>query len=384
MASERREELQQIRQWASRIARERFEPIANDVDLQARYPFEALAVIREQGFFGSLFPEEYGGTGLSTATTVVLTEAFAEACANCAMILATQSLGGLPITLAGDQGQKARYLRALASGEKLGAFALTEPQAGSDAGAIKTAATPSGGGWVLNGRKCFISEGDIADVVTVFAVTDPEQKQRGISAFLVERGTPGFSVGRIEDKMGCRGSHAVELMLDDCRVDGSALIGEAGEGFRIAMRALDRSRPVAAALALGTAAGSLADAVSHAQQRVQFGRAIGEFQGLQFMLADMAAAVEAARLLVYEAAQRVDEGDADVAYWGALAKMYASDAAMHVTTDAVQIFGGYGYVRPTAVERRMRDAKFFQIGEGTNQIQRIVIARRLLGRLRSS
>ena len=373
------DELRQIKQWASRIAREHFAPIAAEVDQQARYPVEALAVIREHGFFGSLFPEEYGGTGVSVMTTAVVTEAFAEVCTNSAMILATQGLGSTPLVLAGAQEQKSRFLPALARGEKLAAYALTEPQAGSDAAAIKTRATASGDGWVLNGAKCLISEGDIADVITVFASTDPGQRHRGISAFVVERGTPGFRVGRIEDKMGCRGSHAAELIFEDCRLDASALLGEQGGGFGLAMRTLDHGRPAAAALALGVAAGALADAVAHAQQRVQFGRPIGEFQGIQFMLADMAAAVESARLLVYEAARRVDQGDGDVAYWGAMAKMYASDVTMRVTTDAVQIFGGYGYVRPTAVERRMRDAKFFQIGEGTNQIQRIVIARRLLG-----
>lgn len=374
------EELRQIRQWAARIAEEHFAPLADEIDREARYPFEALALIRQHGFFGSLFPVEWGGTGLSALTTAAVTEAFAEVCANSAMIIATQALGSLPLVLAGTTDQKERHLPALASGEKLAAFALTEPQAGSDASAIRTSAQPTDEGWVLNGHKCFISEGDVADVIAVFSMTDREQRQRGISAFVVEKGTPGFQVGRIEDKMGCRGSHAAELVFTDLRLDECALLGEVGGGFKLAMEVLNHGRPVAAALALGTASGSLRDSLNYARERVQFGKPIAEFQGIQFMLADMAASVEAARLLVYESARRIDEGQSDSAYWGAVAKLFASDMAMRLTTDAVQIFGGYGYVRPSAVERRMRDAKFFQIGEGTNQIQRLVIARSMLGR----
>ena len=376
--TEEREQSEQIRQWAFRIARKYFAPIAVDVDESSRYPSEALAVIREQGFFGSLYPEEYGGTGLNCLTTVIVTEAFAEVCANSAFIVATQGLGSMPLILAGTDGQKAKYLPRLASGDMLAAFALTEPEAGSDAGGIKTHARRDGDDWVLDGHKCFISEGDIADVITVFASTDPEQKHHGISAFLLERGTPGFSTGRVEDKMGCRGSHATELTFDGCRLPPEALLGEPGQGFKIAMETLNHGRPVAGALAVGTAAGALAEATAYAKQRVQFGRSIGEFQGIQFMLADMSAAVESSRLLVHKAARCADDDDPDVAYWGALAKMFASDAAMKVTVDAVQIFGGYGYIRPSGVERRMRDAKFFQIGEGTNQIQRLTIARWLL------
>lgn len=371
-------DVRQIRAWASRIAREQFAPLAASVDIEGRYPVEALAVIQRQGFFGSLIPEGYGGTGVSASTTVAVTEAFAEVCANSAMILATQGLAVRPLIIAGTEEQKRRFLPGLASGEKLGAFALTEPEAGSDAAGVRTTATVTGDGWELNGSKCFISEGDIADVITVFARTGPEHGARGISAFLVERQNPGFASGRIEDKMGCRGSHACELRFEKLRLASDALLGELGGGFALAMKTLDHSRPVAAALALGTASGALADALSHAATREQFGRPIGQFQGLQFMLADMAASVESARLLVYEAARRVDTHDPDVTYWGALAKLFASDTAMKVTVDAVQVFGGYGYVKPNAAERRMRDAKFFQIGEGTNEIQRIVIARRLL------
>lgn len=373
-----RDELKQIREWALRIASRHFSPIAAEIDRDARYPIEALQIIRDQGFFGSLYPGEYGGTGVECLTTVVVTESFAEFCANSAFIIATQGLGSMPLILAGSDEQKTKYLPGLASGSSLAAFALTEPGAGSDAGGIKTRAILHGDQWLLDGQKSFISEGDLADVITVFASTEPDQGHHGISAFLLERSTPGFSVGRIEDKMGCRGSHATELIFNGCRLPRSALLGEPGQGFKIAMETLNHGRPVAGALAVGTAAGALAEAVAYARERVQFGRPIGEFQGIQFMIADMAASVESARLLVHRAARVVDEGDQDAAYWGALAKLFASDMAMKVTIDAVQIFGGYGYVKPTGVERRMRDAKFFQIGEGTNQIQRITIARRLL------
>ena len=247
---EEREQSKQIREWALRIAHKYFAPIAVEGDRDGRYPSEALAVIKEQGFFGSLYPEEYGGTGLNCLATVIVTEAFAEVCANSAFIVATQGLGSMPLILAGTDEQKAMYLPGLASGDLLAAFALTEPEAGSDAGGIKTRARRDGDGWVLDGGKCFISEGDIADVITVFASTDPEQRHHGISAFLLERGTPGFSTGRVEDKMGCRGSHATELTFDGCRLPHTALLGEPGQGFKIAMETLNHGRPVAGALAV--------------------------------------------------------------------------------------------------------------------------------------
>jgi alkylation response protein AidB-like acyl-CoA dehydrogenase len=287
-------------------------------------------------------------------------------------------LGALPIMLAGTDEQKRQYFPRLASGEWLAAFGLTESGSGSDAAAMKTHAVRQGDKYILNGSKRFITNGGLAHVNAIFALTDPNAGTRGISAFIVEDDFPGFAVGRVEDKMGIKGSQTAELIFTDCEVPAENLLGREGDGFKIAMMTLDRTRPGIGAQALGIAQGALDLAVSYSKQRVQFNRPIAENQGIQFMLADMATRVEAARLLVYNAAEMIDRGDASFGKYSAMAKMFASDAAMSVTGDAIQVLGGYGYMKEYPAERMMRDAKITQIYEGTNQIQRLVIARALL------
>jgi len=310
---------------------------------------------------------------------VMAIEELSRNCATTGLILAVQQLGSLPIMLAGNEEQKRKYLPPLASGEWLAAFGLTEAGSGSDAAAMKTFAVRSGDKYVLNGSKRFITNGGLAQVNSIFAITDPNVGTRGISAFIVERDFPGFSVGRIEDKMGIKGSQTAELIFTDCEVPAANLLGREGDGFKFAMMTLDRTRPGVGAQALGIAQGALDLAISYSKQRVQFDRPIADNQGIQFMLADMATKVEAARLLVYNAAEMIDRGEPYFSKFSSMAKMYASDIAMEVTGDAVQILGGYGYMKEYPAERMMRDAKITQIYEGTNQIQLLVIARALLG-----
>jgi alkylation response protein AidB-like acyl-CoA dehydrogenase len=299
-------------------------------------------------------------------------------CATTALLLAVQQLGSTPILLAGNEEQKRKYLPRLASGEWMAAYALTEAGSGSDAAAMQTRAVRKGDKYILNGSKRFITNGGISHVNSVFAISDPTQGTRGISAFIVEKDFPGFSVGRIEDKMGIKGSQTAELIFTDCEVPVENLLGREGEGFKIAMMTLDRTRIGIGAQALGIAQGALDLAVSYAKQRIQFNKPIADNQGIQFMLADMATKVEASRLLVYNAAEMVDRGEQNFSKYSAMAKMYASDRAMEVTSDAIQILGGYGYMKEYPAERMLRDAKITQIYEGTNQIQRLVIARELL------
>jgi alkylation response protein AidB-like acyl-CoA dehydrogenase len=289
-----------------------------------------------------------------------------------------QQLGSTPILLAGNEAQKRKYLPRLASGEWMAAYALTEAGSGSDASAMQTRAVRKGDTYILNGSKRFITNGGISQVNSVFAITEPEQGTHGISAFIVEKDFPGFSVGRIEDKMGIKGSQTAELIFTDCEVPVENLLGHEGEGFKIAMMTLDRTRIGIGAQALGIAQGALDLAVSYAKQRIQFNKPIADNQGIQFMLADMATKVEASRLLVYNAAEMVDRGEQNFSKYSAMAKMYASDRAMEVTSDAIQVLGGYGYMKEYPAERMLRDAKITQIYEGTNQIQRLVIARELL------
>jgi alkylation response protein AidB-like acyl-CoA dehydrogenase len=308
-------------------------------------------------------------------------EEIAKACASSALIVAVQELGMLPIMIGGDEEQKQRFLPKIASGEHLVAYALTEVSSGSDAlGSMKTRAVKQGEKYVLNGQKIWITNGSVADVVCVFAVTNPEAGSRGVSAFVVEKGTPGFSVGKLEKKMGIRGSPTVELVFSDCEVPAANRLGEEGEGFKIAMKVLDKSRPGIAAQALGIAAGALDYATGYAKERIAFGKPIGQHQGVGFMLADMKTEVESARLMLYEAARRCDAGGPDVTLWAAMTKLKCGDVAMSVTTDAVQVLGGFGYSVDYPVERMMRDAKITQIYEGTQQIQRLVISRGLVGR----
>ncbi len=367
-----------IRDLARKVAREKIALHAADVDERERYPEEAMQAIVEAGLFGIWVPEAYGGSDLGCLALSVVAEEIAWACAASATQFVDQALGGLPILDAGTAEQKKRYLPKLATGELLIAYSLSEAEAGSDAASLKTTAVRRGDHYVLNGAKQWCTNGDHADVICVFATVDPSRRARGVTAFLLETSTAGFSVGKKERKMGIRGSPTVALHLHDCHVPVGQRLGEEGEGFAIAMRTLDTTRPATGAMAVGIAQAALDAAVGYAKERRQFGQRIADFQGIQFMLADMAMQVHAARLMVHHAARQVDAGIRGNSYEASMAKCWAGDAAMKVTTDAVQIFGGYGYTREFPVERFMRDAKIMQIYEGTNQIQRIIIARELL------
>jgi alkylation response protein AidB-like acyl-CoA dehydrogenase len=363
------------------LVKERVEPRAAEIDAKGEFPWDIKQLFAENDLLGIPFPAEYGGLGGSFVTYVKVVEEVSKACASSALIIAVQELGALPILIGGTDEQKRRWIPDLASGAKIAAYALTEPGSGSDAaGSMRTRARRDGDDYVLDGTKIWITNGSVADVVTVFAVTDPSKGANGISAFVVEKGTPGFTVGKLEKKMGIRGSPTVELSFENCRVPAANMLGEEGVGFKIAMKVLDKSRPGIAAQALGIAQGALDYATEYTKQRVAFGKPISQQQGLQFMLADMKTEVEAARLLLYEAARKCDESSPDVTTWAAMAKLKCGDVAMSVTTDAVQLLGGYGYSTEYPVERMMRDAKITQIYEGTQQIQRIVIARSMVGK----
>jgi alkylation response protein AidB-like acyl-CoA dehydrogenase len=338
-----------------------------------------MRAIVDSGLFGIWVPEEYGGSAMGCLALSLVSEEIAAACASTATQYLDQPLGGLPILLAGSDEQKKKYLPRLATGELLSAYSLSEPGAGSDAAGLRTAAVRKGDHYVLNGSKQWCTNGDHADVVTVFATVDASKRARGVTAFLVEKGTPGFTIGKKEKKLGIRASPTVALHFTDCAVPVEQRLGAEGEGFKIAMRTLDITRPATGAMAVGIAQAALDAAVGYARERQQFGQPIASFQGIQFMLADMAMQTHAGRLLVHHAAALVDRGVAGTALESSMAKCFAADAAMRVTTDAVQVFGGYGYTREYPVERFMRDAKITQIYEGTNQIQRVVIARDLLG-----
>src|SRR5579859_6873842 len=360
------------------IARERVAPRAADIDHTGEFPWDMKELLAQQGILAMPFPVEYEGIGASELAIVMAIEELSRHCATTALLLAVQQLGSLPILLAGNEVQKRQYLPNLASGEWMAAFGLTESSSGSDAAAMRTVAVRKGDKYILNGSKRFITNGGLAQVNSIFALTDTTVGTRGISAFIVERDFPGFSVGRIEEKMGIKGSQTAELIFTDCEVPVENLLGREGDGFKIAMKTLDRTRIGIGAQALGIAQGALDLAVAYAKQRIQFNRPIAENQGIQFMLADMATKVEASRLLVYNAAEMVDRGDEHFSQYSAMAKMFASDSAMQVTNDAIQVLGGYGYMKEYPAERMMRDAKITQIYEGTNQIQRLVIARDLI------
>jgi alkylation response protein AidB-like acyl-CoA dehydrogenase len=375
------EEEAMILDMVRQLVKERVEPRAAEIDANGEFPWDIKQLFAENDLLGIPFPAEYGGVGGSFVTYVKVVEEVSKACASSALIIAVQELGALPILIGGTDEQKKRWIPDLASGAKIAAYALTEPGSGSDAaGSMRTKARRDGDDYVLDGTKIWITNGSVADVVTVFAVTDPTKGPNGIGAFVVEKGTPGFNVGKLEKKMGIRGSPTVELSFDNCRVPAANMLGEEGQGFKIAMKVLDKSRPGIAAQALGIAQGALDYATDYTKQRVAFGKPISQQQGLQFMLADMKTEVEAARLLLYEAARKCDENAADVTTWAAMAKLKCGDVAMSVTTDAVQLLGGYGYSTEYPVERMMRDAKITQIYEGTQQIQRIVIARSMVGK----
>ncbi|HEY7519246.1 MAG TPA: acyl-CoA dehydrogenase family protein [Methylomirabilota bacterium] len=369
-----------IRDLARKIARERIAPHAAHYDETETYPEESMRAIVDSGLFGIWVPEEYGGSAMGCLALSLVTEEIAAACAATATQYLDQPLGGLPILLAGSDEQKKKYLPRLATGELLSAYSLSEPGAGSDAAGLRTTAVRTGDHYVLNGSKQWCTNGDHADVVTVFATVDPSRRAKGITAFLVEKGTPGFTVGKKEKKLGIRASPTVALHFTDCAVPVEQRLGAEGEGFKLAMRTLDITRPATGSMAVGIAQAALDAAVAYAHERQQFGQAIAAFQGIQFMLADMAMAVHGARLMVHHCARQVDAGITDNTFEASMAKCFAADAAMKVTVDAVQVFGGYGYTREYPVERYMRDAKIMQIYEGTNQIQRVIMAKALLER----
>jgi alkylation response protein AidB-like acyl-CoA dehydrogenase len=360
------------------LAQERVAPRAAEIDHTGEFPWDMKELLAQQDILAMPFPVEYGGIGASEQALVRAIEELSRCCATTGLILAVQHLGATPIILAGNEEQKRKYFPRLASGEWTAAFGLTEAGSGSDAAAMRTVAVRKGDKYILNGSKRFITNGGLAQVNTIFAMTDLSKGTRGISVFIVEKDYPGFAVGRIEEKMGIKGSQTAELLFTDCEVPAENLIGKEGDGFKIAMMTLDRTRPGIGAQAVGIAQGALELAVSYSKQRIQFDKPIAENQGIQFMLADMAIKVEAARLLVYNVAEMIDRGDQHFSQYSAMAKTFASDAAMAVTNDAIQVLGGYGYMKEYPAERMMRDAKITQIYEGTNQIQRLVIARALL------
>jgi alkylation response protein AidB-like acyl-CoA dehydrogenase len=374
------EEQLMIRQTVRDLARNKIAPRAAEIDATGEFPWDVVELFRTHDLFALPFPPEYGGLSGSALTLNVAVEEIAKVCATSAIILAVQALGGYPIMLAGSEEQKQRLLPDLASGRKLSAYALTEPGAGSDPAGMETRAELHGDEYVITGSKLWITEGGVADTITVFAKTDRKARADGISAFVIEdvKTTRGFKANTIHGKLGIRGSNTAELHLDEVVVPAANRLGEEGDGFKIAMRVLDRSRPGVAAQALGIAQGAIDYAVGYARERKQFGKPIAEFQGIQFMVADMEAQTAAARAVTYWASQLIDDKSPEVTHFAAIAKLLASDTAMKVTTDAVQILGGYGYVNEYPVERMMRDAKITQIYEGTNQIQRLVIARDLL------
>jgi alkylation response protein AidB-like acyl-CoA dehydrogenase len=374
------EEQREIRDLVRQLARERIAPRAAEIDESHEFPWDIVELYRENDLFGLFFDEEYGGLGTGTLLALIAIEEVSKVCATSALILASQELGSLGLKLAGTEEQKQRYLPRLASGEWLGAYALTESGSGSDSAAMRSTARREGDEYVLNGSKRFITNAGVAQLYTVFAKTDPDAGHSGISAFVVEAETPGFEVARIEPKMGIKGSTTGELVFEEARVPAVNLLGEEEEGFKIAMRILDRSRPGVAAQGLGLAQGATDYAVDYAKTRETMGKPIGEHQIVAAMLADMETKCEAARGLLYKFGAAVDEGieGSELTKLSAMAKLYCTDVAMEVTTDAVQVLGGYGYISEYPLERMMRDAKITQIYEGTNQIQRLVIAREML------
>lgn len=372
------EEQVMIRDLCRQIATEKIAPVAAEYDKSEEFPSGIIKLIAESDLFAIFVPVEYGGTGGGVLDLCIATEELSRACGGIAVCYAASALGTFPIVLYGSEEQKKKYLPDLAKGKTIAAFGITEPEAGSDASAIKTTAVKKGDHYILNGTKHFITNGGEAGVYTIIAMTDRTKGARGASAFIIEKGTPGFTFGKKEEKMGIRASMTRELIFTDCRVPKENLIAKEGMGFIVTMKTFDMSRPGVASQALGIAQGALDVAVKYAKERRQFGKSISSFQGIQWMLADMATKIEAARALIYATARMLDSGNTSVAKESAMAKLFASDTAMQVATDAVQILGGYGYMRDYPAEKYMRDAKITQIYEGTNQIQRNIIALRLI------
>ncbi|MDA1774606.1 acyl-CoA dehydrogenase AcdA [Bacillus cereus] len=371
------EEHEMIRKMVRDFAKNEVAPTAAERDEEERFDRKLFDQMAELGLTGIPWPEEYGGIGSDYLAYVIAIEELSRVCASTGVTLSAHtSLAGWPIFKFGTEEQKQKFLRPMAEGKKIGAYGLTEPGSGSDAGGMKTIAKKDGDHYILNGSKIFITNGGIADIYVVFALTDPESKQRGTSAFIVESDTPGFSVGKKESKLGIRSSPTTEIMFEDCRIPVENLLGEEGQGFKVAMQTLDGGRNGIAAQAVGIAQGALDASVEYARERHQFGKPIAAQQGIGFKLADMATDVEAARLLTYQAAWLESEG-LPYGKESAMSKVFAGDTAMKVTTEAVQVFGGYGYTKDYPVERYMRDAKITQIYEGTQEIQRLVISRML-------
>ncbi|HOO47017.1 MAG TPA: acyl-CoA dehydrogenase family protein [Deltaproteobacteria bacterium] len=361
-----------------RMVDEKVAPRAAEIDEKEEFPWDLKQIFQDMGLLGLSVPEQYGGTDQGHMYTCLAVEEIARACVSSSLIVQGQSLGWEPILIGGSEEQKKKYGPMVASGEVIISYGLTEPGAGSDASAMATRAVKKGDTYIINGSKCFITNGPVADLITLFAMTDASQGVKGISAFIVPTSSPGFSVAKKEKKMGIKGSPTGELVFEDVEIPAENLVGVEGKGFIYAMKTLDTSRPVIAAQACGVAKGALELAIKYAKERVQFGRPIGNFQGIGWMLADMASQVDAARSLVYQSALLIDENDRNKSYLSAASKLVASDIAMKVTTDALQIAGGYGYMREYPFERMMRDAKITQIYEGTNQIMKLVISRELL------
>ncbi|RYY44433.1 MAG: acyl-CoA dehydrogenase [Actinomycetales bacterium] len=376
------EEHQAIREAVRAVAEAKVAPFAAEVDEEARYPREAHEALVAADFHAPHVPEEYGGAGADALATVLVIEEIARVDVSASLIPAVNKLGSLPVILGGDERIKKDYLSRLAAGEGF-SYCLSEPDAGSDAANQKTRAVRDGDHWVLNGTKRWISNAGESEFYTVLAQADPEKRSKGITAFVVEKSDEGVSFGAPEKKLGIKGSPTREVYLDDVRIPEDRIIGDVGQGFALAMQTLDHTRVTIAAQAVGVAQGALDYALGYVQERQQFGKPISDFQGLQFMIADMGMKIEAARQLTYAAAGRSERGDKDLTFFGAAAKAFASDTAMQVTLDAVQLLGGYGYTRDYPVERMMRDAKITQIYEGTNQVQRIVMARQLLAGIQS-
>jgi alkylation response protein AidB-like acyl-CoA dehydrogenase len=374
------EEHEELRQAIRALADKEIAPFAAEVDDQERFPREALDALVKSGFAAVHVPEEYDGQGADSVATCIVIEEVARVCASSSLIPAVNKLGTMPIILAASDELKRQVLPSIASGEAMASYALSEREAGSDTASMKTRARLDGEHWVLNGTKCWITNAGESTWYTVMAVTDPDaaKPSNGISAFVVHKDDPGFSVGTKERKLGIKGSPTREIYFEDCAIPADRIIGEPGTGLKTALRTLDHTRPTIGAQAVGIAQGALEAAIAYVKERKQFGKAVGDFQGVQFMLADMAMKIEAARHMVYVAAAKAERGEPNIGFITAAAKCYASDVAMEVTTDAVQLFGGAGYTRDFPVERMMRDAKITQIYEGTNQIQRVVMSRALL------
>jgi alkylation response protein AidB-like acyl-CoA dehydrogenase len=372
-------EQREFRTVMRQFCEDKIAPRAAEVDRTATYPWDNFEAIKAMELPALGIPVEYGGAGADHITQAVMVEELSRVCASTSLIVLISKLGMIPVMNWGSDDLKQRYLPRVATGELQCSYCLSEPDAGSDVASMKTRAVRDGDDYILNGTKYWITNAGISDTYTVFAKTDPDAGHRGMSCFLVEKSMPGFRIGKLEDKLGVRGSPTGEVILDDVRVPAVNRIGEEGRGFYIAMATLDRSRPTIGAQAVGIAQGALDYATGYMKQRQQFGRPIAEFQGLQFIVADMAMKTEAARGLVYRGCAMVDAGDPELTVAGAMAKCFASDTAMEVTTNAIQLLGGYGYSKEFPVERYMRDAKITQIYEGTNQVQRVVIGKRLLG-----